>query len=245
MSKTNRLADFVAALSGCRSMDEAWSLYNQELDRFGVEHACYGFMASLPRRSVTVEVLTWSSHDPKFTEAYMANGHPDHDWSVEWSMTQTQAQRWNVSEVLDTLTPRQKKTEELAYDFGLYEGVVNPIRGTTPMSWGGIGLAAPSLSAQEWGRLLSSHQDELEGVSQAFHDTVLKHGYYDHFDLSPREREVLSWLVCGLSKHEIADRLNISARTAEVHIYRIRRKLGCVNDVQVVTKALVFNLIEP
>ena len=239
------LPEFVADLQASTSMSAAWHLYNRELDRFGVERCCYGFMASLPRRSVTMEVLSWSSHDPGFTEAYMANGHPDHDWSVDWSMQQTRPQRWNVPAVLERLTPRQRKTEELAYDFGLFEGLVIPIRGTTPMSWGGIGLAAPSLGAAEWGRLLASHQGDLERISQAFHDTVLKNHFFDHFPLSPREREVLSWIVCGLNKHDIADKLGISSRTAEVHTYRIRRKLGCINDAQVVAKALVFNLVEP
>lgn len=243
MSDRSTLEDFVDALAACESMDEAWEVYNRALDKYGVEHACYGFMATLPRRSVTTEVLTWSSHDERFTEAYMENGHPDHDWSVTWAMSRTGAQRWNTPEVLEALSARERKTEELAYDFGLYEGIVVPIRGATPLSWGGIGLAAPSLGADEWGRVLNSHQHDLELLSQAFHEYILKHGYFDHFHLSEREREVLKWVACGLNKHEIADRLNISSRTAEVHIYRIRRKLGCVNDAQVTAKALVFNLV--
>lgn len=224
-------------------MDEAWEVYNRALGAYGVEHACYGFMATLPRKEVTSEVLSWSSHDERFTEAYMANGHPDHDWSVSWAMTQTRAQRWNAPEILSDLSDREHKTEELAYDFGLYEGIVIPIRGATPLSWGGVGLAAPGLDAGEWGRLLASCQHELETLTQAFHEYVLAQGYLDHFQLSEREDEVLKWIVCGLNKHEIADRLNISPRTAEVHIYRIRRKLGCVNDAQVTAKALVFNLV--
>ncbi|MGB0670481.1 MAG: helix-turn-helix transcriptional regulator [Rhodospirillales bacterium] len=226
-------------------MDDAWARYNAELEKFGVQHACYGFMASLPRVSVTSEVLTWSSHDPAFTAAYMDAGHPDHDWSVIWSMTEVEAKRWHTPDILDGLTPRQRQTEGLAWDFGLYEGVVIPLRGGTPMSWGGIGLAAPDLKAAEWHKLLDDHQMELEMISQAFHETVLRNGYFDYFELSPREKEVLTWIVCGLDKHQIAEKLNISSKTAEVHIYRVRRKLNCANDAQVVAKALVFNLVEP
>lgn len=237
------LENLIASLAVATSMDEAWEIFNRAVSRYGVEHACYGFMATLPRKAVTAEVLTWSSHDEQFTEAYMANGHPDHDWSVNWSMNHTRAQRWNTPEVLDGLNEHEVKTEELAYDFGLYQGIVIPIRGATPLSWGGIGLAAPALAAAEWGALLDSHQAVLEILSQGFHEYVLKQGYFDHFHFSGRENEVLKWIACGLNKHEIADKLNISSRTAEVHIYRIRRKLGCVNDAQVTAKALVFNLV--
>ncbi|VAW11106.1 hypothetical protein MNBD_ALPHA09-1001 [hydrothermal vent metagenome] len=224
-------------------MDEAWKAFIHALNRYGVGHALYGFMATPPRKAVSTEVLTWSSYQEQFTEAYMAGGHPDCDWSVNWSMTSTRPQRWNTREVLERLTPQEVRTEELARDFGLYEGIVIPIRGRTPLSWGGIGLAAPNLGAAEWGSVLKSHQAELEVLSQAFHECVLSQGYFDHFHLSGRENEVLKWIVCGFSKHEIADKLNISSRTAEVHIYRIRRKLGCMNDAQVTAKALVFNLI--
>ncbi len=226
-------------------MDEAWDAYCCALSDYGVEHACYGFMATQPRKSVTDEVLSWSSHAPAFTDAYFANGHPDHDWSVQWSMTETRSQRWNVPEILEHLSPRQQQTENLAYDFGLYEGIVIPIRGVTASSWGGIGLAAPHLGATEWTRVLDTHHADLEILSQAFHETVLKSSYYGHFKLSAREQEVLQWVVRGLNKHEIADRLNISYRTAEVHMYRLRQKLQCVNDAQVVAKALVFNLVTP
>ena len=243
MSNRAYLEDFVDKLSACESMDEAWDVYNEALEAYGVEHACYGFMATLPRRAVTTEVLTWSSHATQFTDAYMTGNHPDNDWSVHWAMTRTEPQRWRAPEVLDGLSEQEQRTEELAYDFGLYEGIVIPIRGATPLSWGGIGLAAPNLDPAEWGRLLACHQRELETVSQAFHEYVLAHGYLGHFELSEREREVVKWIACGLNKHDIADKLNISARTAEVHIYRIRRKLDCMNDAQVTAKALVFNLI--
>ncbi|OMC13548.1 LuxR C-terminal-related transcriptional regulator [Mycobacterium sp. SP-6446] len=44
--------------------------------------------------------------------------------------------------------------------------------------------------------------------------------------LTPREQEVLPLVVAGLSDKEIADRLVVSARTAEVFVGRLLRKLG-------------------
>jgi len=47
--------------------------------------------------------------------------------------------------------------------------------------------------------------------------------------LSAREREVVTLAAHGLANRAIADRLGLSVRTVEGHLYRIRRKLGA-ND---------------
>jgi DNA-binding NarL/FixJ family response regulator len=44
--------------------------------------------------------------------------------------------------------------------------------------------------------------------------------------ITDREREVATLVAAGLSNREIGDRLNVSARTVEGHLYRIFTKLG-------------------
>lgn len=45
-------------------------------------------------------------------------------------------------------------------------------------------------------------------------------------DLSPRERDVVDLIALGYTIKSIAQRLVISKRTAHVHTFRIRRKIG-------------------
>jgi len=47
--------------------------------------------------------------------------------------------------------------------------------------------------------------------------------------LTPREREVLNWLVLGVSNRQIGAALNISSRTIEKHVERILAKLRLKN----------------
>ena len=47
--------------------------------------------------------------------------------------------------------------------------------------------------------------------------------------LTPREREVLTWLVLGVSNRQIGAALNISSRTIEKHVERILAKLRLKN----------------
>lgn len=54
-------------------------------------------------------------------------------------------------------------------------------------------------------------------------------------DLSLREIEIIKLIREGLSSKEIADRLSISARTAEVHRHNILKKLGLKNTASLVS----------
>lgn len=52
--------------------------------------------------------------------------------------------------------------------------------------------------------------------------------------LTPREREVMELLMEGLANKLIADQLEISIRTVEVHRARVFAKLGVRNAVELV-----------
>jgi DNA-binding NarL/FixJ family response regulator len=64
-------------------------------------------------------------------------------------------------------------------------------------------------------------------------------------ELTPREREVFDLLVCGLSNHEICQRLVISEATTKTHVARILQKLSLRDRVQAVIYAYETGLVAP
>ena len=64
------------------------------------------------------------------------------------------------------------------------------------------------------------------------------------FDLTDREKEVLSLLVTGMNNNQIADELVISISTAKFHVSSILSKLGVTSRTEAVAVALQNKLVK-
>ena len=56
--------------------------------------------------------------------------------------------------------------------------------------------------------------------------TPVLHRAAESLPFTDREREIVSLLAAGLSNREVAERLTLSVRTVESHIYRAMNKTG-------------------
>jgi NarL family two-component system response regulator LiaR len=63
------------------------------------------------------------------------------------------------------------------------------------------------------------------------------------FDLTDREREVLTLIVEGKSNAEIADQLSVSLSTARFHVSTILSKLGATNRAEAAALAVKHRLV--
>src|SRR5438270_263754 len=61
---------------------------------------------------------------------------------------------------------------------------------------------------------------------------------FDKLPITPREREVLTWVGAGKSDRQIADILGMSMRTVQKHLEHIYEKLGVETRTAAVMRAL-------
>lgn len=125
-----------------------------------------------------------------------------------------------------------------AEDFGLHRGVMVPVpgvRGIEGLVWFNGAHLEPLLPVlQIIGLYAFERMHELSDPPET-----------RPVSLTPREREVLSWLSLGKSAWEVGEILEISQRTVEWHMDGAMRKLGTVNRTQTVLEALRRGLISP
>lgn len=61
--------------------------------------------------------------------------------------------------------------------------------------------------------------------------------------LTPRQKEILRLVAQGLTNREIAEHLDISVRTVEVHRFNLMRRLRVRNVAQLLRQALQSRLL--
>ncbi|MDN3672581.1 response regulator transcription factor [Flavobacterium branchiarum] len=72
----------------------------------------------------------------------------------------------------------------------------------------------------------------------------LKQSLNDEVTITKREKETLRLLLAGKGNKEIAETLNISKRTAEVHRFNLMKKLKVKNLMELSNKATEYALIQ-
>ncbi len=60
----------------------------------------------------------------------------------------------------------------------------------------------------------------------------------ESISITPREQEIINLVAQGLTSPEIAEKLNISVRTAQTHRFNVMKKLGVRNAVELTRYAL-------
>ena len=110
---------------------------------------------------------------------------------------------------------------------------------------GGVGYVLKQSAGEE---LLFALRQVMSGqnyISPSIEKDLKKETTPDekqHFNLTPRQREVLQLLCAGYTMKEIANQLNISTRTAETYKYQIMEGLGVESTAELIQYAVKIGL---
>lgn len=135
-----------------------------------------------------------------------------------------------------------------AREFGISDrGVTIPVRG--PFGDTGMLSVTRDTDDHEWHSMIAEHIGDLQSIAVHMHDAVMNSDAFSNVlrrtPLSSREVEILQWTAAGKTQQDIADILNISHRTVEVHLRSAREKLFSLTTAQAIARAIAQHLIYP
>jgi LuxR family quorum sensing-dependent transcriptional regulator len=179
-----------------------------------------------------------------YQELYESEKLAKNDPVIQYGMSGTRAANWKeISSILRIESGA--RAFDIAGVHGWRNGLVVPIVGPGGYrAVGSLSSAARDNSPTEQALLhlavLAAHDQlrEINRVQAGFSASPPS-------SLTPREREVLKWLMAGKTNWEIGEILAISERTVHFHVNQLRRKLKAGNRAQIVAIAMTLGLVDP
>jgi len=231
--------DFIEGLEAFRRVPDAMSALETAFGRFGFE---------------TIIVTGLPNPDQRFAQMVLAKR-----WPAEWFKLYTEKSydrvdpvvrkcrqtvnpfEWSEAPYDAALEPGAAEVMARATDFRMSRGFIVPIHGLTgyeaAVSLGGVHLDLNPRSKPALHLMAMYGFDHIR--------RLLEPAMGRSAQLTPREREVISWASQGKSAWEIGEILHITQRTAEEHLATAARKLGAVNRTHAVALAIRNKLINP
>ncbi len=139
-------------------------------------------------------------------------------------------------------TPPPRKFLSLAEDFGLNRGFTHGVRNFTGEEGSLFSLSGRTVEHNE--RTATILNLAIPHLHQALCRAVKYSGTHAGGTLSPREREVLKWMMQGKSTWDISKIIHISERTVYFHAKNIKQKLNASSRTHAVAIALEDGILD-
>ncbi|EIL95975.1 MULTISPECIES: autoinducer binding domain-containing protein [Rhodanobacter] len=206
----------------------------------GFDYCCYGVRVPYPVHKPRTAIF--DTYPAGWMDHYRDSGYLDVDPVVQAGLLSNELVVWP-----QTMRGEAHRLWADACEYGIRTGVACS-------SWGQHGVFGLLSLARPHGALASSEIDE---VSRSVHWLGnLTHMLMSQFlvpdmtaagevTLTQREHEVLIWTAEGKTAYEIGRILGIAERTVNFHISNVMMKLGVVNKLQAVVKAIMTGLLQP
>ena len=234
---TAKLENFLTLLEGTETPNDLQTLVETLRDVYDVEHAVYHAVniGGSPYAAVT--------YDPKWGDHYHEQGYVKIDPVVRGSIQQFHPLDWKR---LDWSNRAARNFFAEATESGVgNQGYTIPIRG--PDGQFAIFTINQTSNDDQWNNFTKEHSRDFLLISHHIHHKVTQllkaDQMRDQVELSPRERDALSFLGAGLPRSRVAEALAISEHTLRVYVDSARHKLGALNTLHAVAVAIQRGVI--
>ncbi|ESW77820.1 LuxR family transcriptional regulator [Mesorhizobium sp. C280B] len=234
---------FLEQTDGVAQSEQLFDLLSALALNFDCRWVSYDSISPGPEglKSVRRDPAVLLNFPEEWQERYYEMGFDRIDPIIKTCRTRADAFRW--SEVYKDVctTQDERRVLDEAATFGLRSGISVPLHGP------GRNFAIMSFAQTENGELHNRTITYLQFAALHFHRKVIKFasssGTERGPDLSPRERECLSWIARGKSSWEIGQILEISLDTVNFHVKNVLRKMDTSNRTAAAVNAIRLGII--
>ncbi len=234
---SSRLDSFLEALEDASDIADLQRVIERLRDHLGIDHAVYHWVSAGGEQygcgtysAEWVQLYVSKDYlriDPVIQGCYQ-NFHPV-DWKrLDWSGRAARAFLYDA----------------VAHGVG-NQGYSVPLRG--PNGQFALFTVSHDCSDEAWADFTESHRRQLILIAHYFNHKALAlepgRSPVAAQALSPREVEAITLLAMGYSRAQVAQTLTISEHTLRAYVESARLKLGAINTLHAVARALSRGLI--
>jgi len=196
------LLDTIEDFQSTTDLDEKWKKLHKSLAEFGISGIFYGVCEISQTNEEGEGFLSKMIHRTSYPKAfldYFDTRYIDDDFTTEHCLSKTSPIHWHDKQILSNLTGSQREVALEGANFNMDVGVSIPVR-FNEHGAGGVGCAAESLSAKDFGEMWQSKGDTITSIVSAFDQSFREDFATKELPLTLREKEVLTWLSVGYQK---------------------------------------------
>lgn len=237
--------DLVTALEVAQDFDAAWASIRRFLEYNGAEWITWG-MAGIDEFG-KLEVARRNTYPEEWNKHYLRNDYAPHDYIIRHCREQTTPLYFGVEWPYSGLSATAEKIRNEVAEFECRSGFAIPLGRASTRRHAGIGFSN-RMTRREFGLFMREREGFFQlslAYSHAFLQRHLIAAEAAAIHLTPREREALLWIACGLSSKGAARKMNVTPKAIDFHLANAMRKLGTPTRTHAVARAVVLGLIEP
>ncbi len=223
----------------CADMDEFGALVERLRDLVPFDFAICVLGRKDPAGKVTFCSPVNINYPPEWIDLYLSRNYQLIDPVARENFGRFRLQRW-AETYRRCGAPRDFLS--LAEDFGLKDGYTHGVRNARSTLGSLFSLSGPSVEYND------RNDTILELIVPHLHQSLVRISGRENGGvppvLSPREKEVMTWIREGKSNWEISAILGCSERTVKFHVSNVMKKLDAVTRTQAVAIAVERGLID-
>ena len=232
---------FIELSNQCATRKELVDLLEKALEKFGFEKFNYGLANGADVSKNIAFMALGKNYPTDWIKYYFENGYQHDDIRLAFALKNAKLYVWEELKNTPAFTDRARLILNQAEDAGLKSGIGVSIHEQDGNIFN-FNFASQLPDIQ----LNSNQKAELHAVANQFHyayNAIEGELKFVPLGLSPRQKEVLTWMASGKSTSVISSIMNISESTVDYHSRHIFKKLDCNSRVVAVTKAIRQGLI--